>query len=116
MAGYAVFYTMKKDSSSLLVQFSGLVRNILGGGTTTVTLRFGFGSAPASGAAAVGIALGGPQVLTIANANDWVTFVTPFLGGGFGGKGQQVWFDLSFKSSSGNSSYVQLMNMFVLEI
>jgi hypothetical protein len=115
MAGYAINYAMKKDNSSLLVQFSGLVRNTSGGGTTTVMLRFGTGTAPVNGASQAGSALGAPQSLTIASANDWVTFCMPYLGGVFF-KDQQYWFDLSFKSSTGNNSYVQLMNMFLIEI
>jgi hypothetical protein len=115
MAGYGFTYTIKKDNSALLVQFSGLVRNILGGGTTTVFMRWGFGTPPVNGANATGNGLGTQQVLTIASATDWVTFFMSWIGGGWT-KGTTYWFDISLKSGSGNNSYAQLVNFVLIEI
>ena len=115
MLGYGFVYTPKKDNSALFVQWSGLIRNTLGAGTTTVFMRWGTGTAPANGAAATGIGLGTQQVLTIASANDWVTFFMSWIGGSWT-KGTQYWFDLTLKSGSGNNSYAQLVNFVLIEI
>jgi hypothetical protein len=116
MAGLGSFgftYT-PKASGCLLLLFSGVARNS-GGATTTIEAKWNTGaSPPASGAVEVGIALGAPQNIICAAAEQ-VGFAIQMVMS-FGNIGTALWFDLAFKSSSGTTAYIQDVNFSLLEL
>ena len=114
MLGSAVNYTNYR-SGTLLLLWTGLVRNSVGPGITTVQSRWGTGSAPNNGASAAGFSIGVSQRVYINNPNDLVGFSIhtcfPFLP-----IGTPRWFDLSLGSSSSAGAYIQDVSFLLMEM
>lgn len=104
-------------TGALLIIVSGLVRNSAGGAGagTTLQLRWGNGTAPAAGSAAVGFQLGMDLRPFLTNPSDYVGFALPIVTF-FTPDFSTHWFDLAVKSTVGNNAYLQDINFVLLEI
>ena len=115
MGAAGSIYT-KKASGFVLVMFSGMVRNSLGGvgATTTITGYYGSGSIPAAGTP-VGVfaTFGSPQRYFSIDAAEYSGFTIAAFVQMSGINAH--WFDLGISSSSGNNAYVRDVQFNLIE-
>lgn len=111
--GGSVPYTPTK-SGYTLVMFAGMARNASVGAVTTITGRYGTGTAPSAGATTgLGTAFSTPQEYVSGTASDrggftvmkllTLTLATPY------------WFDISVWSTVGANAYVANIQILVIE-
>ena len=113
--GATVYHTPAK--TRLFIVVAGQVSNALaaGGGSTTISLRYGTGTAPANGATTgLGSSAGADQTVVVTNAANRSGFtiatalwLTP---------GMSYWFDLVARSGSGVNAYVFTPNFAFIEL